>query len=130
MKHTMRAALAALGLCAAVALGSCQYLEGALGSASGPTSAPVANSIDGGGHLYVAAKPIALAYMKSSACAADCRHTINDVSHEIQKQLDAGLDAEARGDNAAVTLALNAFNAAYAKLWSYLTGAGQAVPSS
>lgn len=109
------------------ALAGCAFLQSLPGNGGG-TSPPVANSIQMAGDLDVAIVPVADAFVKTDRCARACRDTIAKYSHDIRGYLDAGLDAENRGDNAAVALALKGFNDRYGSLWLFLRGAGVGTP--
>jgi hypothetical protein len=126
--------IAALAAVIALPLGGCASqlaaVENAIGLGAGPTSAPVANSVQAAGHLFVGADKASDAFVKTSACDRTCRDKIAAASHMLRTYLDAALDAETKGDNAAMAVALKAFNDNYATLWSYLHGSGVSVPTS
>lgn len=114
-----------LAFAAVLLLTGCGTAEDLLVSlTSSPTTPAEVHSVAAASHLFIATDRVAVAFMKTPACTPDIKAQIQSLSHTVRLALDDGLDAERRGDSAAVVLALDAFNAAYPKLTGYLAQQG------
>lgn len=124
-KHLM---LCVIGFGALVVLSGCDTIKAL--TASGPTSAPVANSLQTAGNFMHAAAPVVQAYVKTANCPQPCRDQIASINHEIRQDMDSGFDAELSGNNAAMAVALQEFNTHYGSLWQFMANGGSPLPSS
>lgn len=82
------------------------------------TTPQEANSVAAAASLYTGIMPAATAYVKSASCNAQCKTQVATVSASLRKDLDDALSAEAVGDSAKVSVAIDAFNQLYPTLTS------------
>ena len=129
----LRSRLAGLALWAMVAagsplaLGGCSFIQGVIGS-FGSGSAQQANSVAAAQSLYTAADTAATAYLQNSKPNAAVAAKIASLDNTCYTELVNLRQAAQAGNSVTMQAGLDAFNAAWAALETYLAGQGVTVP--